>query len=92
MPYKETAVYHSIQWFNNQTQITNRTLDRSVCVVAREQSIPKKTLDTPERVKQIADMNLRLTEASLSTGCLHNLYAEGVMNSVSECGQGFQKN
>jgi hypothetical protein len=91
------ATYHSVQWFDNRSNITNRVLDRSIVSdIVKVQPIDNSSWDSlgqdqkDARERQMLIRQTRNLQA-VSTHCQLRLKADGVPNAAGECGSGFQR-
>ena len=88
------AVYHSVQYFDNKINVTNRVLDRSIVKdVVRVQPLESSSWDTltqdqkDARARQMLIRQTRNLQAT-STHCQLRLVADGISNPSGECGRG----
>jgi hypothetical protein len=88
---------HSVQFYDNAIQVSQRVLDRSICKdIVRVQPIESEGWDTltqdqkDARTRQMIIRQTRNSQA-VSTHCQLRLVSDGISNPSEECGQGFGK-
>ncbi len=74
--------YHSVQFFDNVANITNRVLDRSI----RADIVFQQT---NHQNHQVYVEQAKREQASVETHCQKRLVSENVLNAAGECGTGF---
>ena len=81
VPVVPDASYHSVHFFDNQLNVTNRVLDRSIRAdVVRVHTNPQ----TGEVKEKMAKVNQQMIEEH----CKVRLNADGISNATMECGSG----
>lgn len=75
----QTPFFSSVQYFDNQINLTNRVLDRSVRSDVVRVHPEALTGDTSKAIRN---------QAAVETHCIRRLQAEKIPNPAGECGHG----
>ena len=78
----DKAVFHSVQFYDHQTRVSERVLDRSICKDI-ERVYPLTTLQGAERVEEKVRLDREGNRKAVEKHCKGRVRSEG--KDASEC-------